>query len=306
MGRIILAEDDEAMRRMVSEILTSAGHAVRSVPDGRRAIAEVRSEPPDLIVLDYRMGQLDGFQVCRTIKEDPRLEHVPVLILTAEGHVEDRIKGFAAGANDYLAKPFDARELLARVQALLRLSEQGRGLNPTTGLPGGIAIEREFERRHKREDRFTLCYFDLDYFKPFNDRFGFSTADLVIESLGTILKQLVAGTDHFAGHIGGDDFVVMCETSAARRLVEEAQVRFREALARHVPAEVVQKGAYRGRLRNGTDAEVPLTRIACALLHLDPANAPTLPELGELAAATKERAKSPEGGGVVEVEVRPD
>src|SRR5690606_12105334 len=108
------------------------------------------------------------------------------------------------------SKPFDARELIARVGALLRLSEQGRGLNPTTALPGGAAIEREFERRRMAGESFTLCYLDLDHFKAFNDRFGFATANAMIEELGRTLRQIVTGTEHSAGHIGGDDFVLMC------------------------------------------------------------------------------------------------
>src|SRR5690606_33240454 len=131
------------------------------------------------------------------------------------------------------AKPFDARELLARVGALLRLSEQGRELNPTSGLPGGPAIERELERRRNGSAHFTLCYLDLDYFKAFNDRFGFATANLMIEALGGILKDAVSGTGDFAGHIGGDDFVIMCAPEDARRMVENVQQRFSEAL-KHV------------------------------------------------------------------------
>lgn len=303
MGKIIFADDDEAMRRMVSDMLASAGHTVRTVSDGPTAIAGIRADPPDLVLLDYRMGAMNGFEVCQRIKEDPQFEHLPVLILTAESGVEDRIKGFAAGANDYLPKPFDARELLARVEALLRLSEQGRGLNPTTGLPGGASIEREFDRRRKGTARFTLCYLDLEYFKPFNDRFGFPTANAIIESVGRVLRRLVADTDHFAGHIGGDDFVLICETSAARSLVEEAQALFRELLVRHVPAEVVQKGSYRGRLRNGVEEDIPLTRINCALLHLDPRATPPFSELGEVAAGTKQQAKAARDTGIVEREI---
>jgi PleD family two-component response regulator len=303
MGKILFAEDDSAMRAMVTDILGSAGHSVQTVDDGSKALDEVRSETPDLVVLDYRMGNPDGFEVCRQIKSDPRLEHVPVLILTGENDVDDRIEGFAAGASDYLAKPFDARELLARVQALLRLTEQGRGLNPTTGLPGGGAIEREFERRRSRGAPFTLCYLDLDFFKPFNDRFGFPLANAVIEDLGRVLRDLTARKDHFAGHIGGDDFVLICERFAARPLVEEAQARFGQALLRRIPEEVAKAGVYRGRLRSGETGEVPVTRIAAALLHIEPASAPDFTRLGELAANAKDQAKEAAETRIVEVDV---
>src|SRR5262249_25461066 len=143
MSQILFAEDDDALRRMTAEVLASAGYRVRAVPNGTEALAEVSRQVPDLVVLDYRMGEPDGFEVGRRIKQDPRTAHVPVLILTAQGRIEDRLGGFDAGADDYLGKPFDVRELLARVSALLRLAARGRDRNPTTGLPGGEAIYAE-------------------------------------------------------------------------------------------------------------------------------------------------------------------
>lgn len=306
MGKILFADDDAAMRLMVTDMLTAAGHSVRTVDDGTAALKEIRLELPDLVLLDYRMGNVDGLEVCRKIKEDARTQHLPVLILTAESHVEDRIRGFAAGANDYLPKPFDHRELLARVQALLRLSEQGRELNPTTGLPGGIAIDREFERRRRRNESFTLCYLDLDFFKAFNDRFGFPVANGVIEALGNILQEAVAGTDSFAAHIGGDDFILMCDRASARHLVERTQKRFREVLGRLIPAETLSRGSYVGRQRSGEEVEVPLTRIAAAMLHLEGKKMPPLAELGEVAADAKNKAKQSIATGIVELEIGAD
>jgi DNA-binding response OmpR family regulator len=302
-ARIIFAEDDEAMRSMVTDVLTAAGHAVVAFADGGSAIDRIKAEPPDLVLLDYRMGTPDGFEVCRRIKDDPRLEHVPVLLLTAENDVEDRIEGFEAGADDYLPKPFDARELVARVRALLRLSEQGRALNPTTGLPGGAAIEREFDKRHQAGRPFTLCYLDLDHFKAFNDRFGFATANALIEDLGHTLRRIVSGTDDFAGHIGGDDFVIMCAPQAARPLVRRAQLGVLDALHRHVSPDILERGAYAGRLRDGQAAQVPLTGLAAAILHLNPKTMPPLARLGEMAADAKQLAKQSPKDGIVEISI---
>lgn len=304
MGKILYAEDDEAMREMVTDMLTAAGHSVDTVSNGDAALARVQENLPDLVLLDYRMGEPDGFEVCRQIKNDPRLEHLPVLMLTAETDVEDRIGGFAAGANDYLPKPFDSRELLARVRALLRLSEQGRELNPTTGLPGGNSIEKEYEIRRGKGERFSLCYLDLDYFKPFNDRFGFPLANGLIDFMGRLLRKLVSGTGYFAGHIGGDDFVLMCDTTAARDLVERSQLGLREELKKLIPPEIVEKGTYRGKLRNGMDDEVPLTKISAAVLHLEPSTMPVMARLGEIAANAKRLAKESGESGIVEVDIR--
>lgn len=304
MSKILFAEDDRAMREMVTDVLTSAGHSVRTVPDGNAAIQAVKDDPPDIVLLDYRMGHPNGFEVCRQIKSDPGLEHLPVLMLTAESDVEDRIRGFEAGANDYLPKPFDARELLARVGALIRLSEQGRELNPTTGLPGGTAIDREFERRRLAGRPFTLCYLDLDYFKALNDRFGFAAANTLIENLGSILRRTTSGTDNFAGHIGGDDFVLICEPRSAHGLVVRVQDEFMKAVARVIPADVIAKGSYMGRLRDGKEEEVPLTRVAAAILRISSDSVPSLERLGEIAAEAKQQAKARTGDGIVTMDVK--
>jgi len=300
MSQILFAEDDDALRRMTTEVLSSAGHAVRAVPDGSAALAEVRRKAPDLVVLDYRMGEPDGFEVCRQIKRDPLLAHVPVLILTAQGGIEDRLGGFDAGADDYLAKPFDPRELLARVSALLRLAARGRDRNPTTGLPGGEAIYAELARRRGEGAPFAVVYFDLDHFKPFADRFGFAVADAAIREAGDAVIEAARGKEAFVGHVGGDDFVLFAPAGQARTLAEDAQRRFAEALPRHLSDEAPRSGSYHAIDRYGVEREFPLTRLSAAIVRIDPARWPDFGRLGETVAEAKRQAKA--GSGIVETD----
>ena len=291
MSEILFAEDDAAMRQMVADLLETAGHRVRLARTGAEALDALGRGIPELVILDHRMPPPDGLEVCRRIKTNPRLEHVPVLMLTAEASADQRIEGFGAGADDYLAKPFDARELLARVTALLRLTRQGLDRNPTSGLPGGGAIRREYDRRRGEATEFALCYFDLNDFKPFGDRFGFSLGDRVIRAAGDSLVA-AAGEEGFVGHVGGDDFLAICAAARARPLVDTALRRFHAALQKHVPPEVWEAGSYRATDREGRVRDVPLTRLAAAVLYLDGARAPSLDELGETVAATKALAKA--------------
>lgn len=302
MSEIVFADDDAAMREMVGEVLRSAGYRARLISEPPAALGEIRRSPPDLVILDYRMGPPDGMSICRDLKADPRLEHLPVLILTAESGVEDRIQGFDAGANDYLAKPFDARELLARIGALLRLTRQGLDRNPTSGLPGGEAIQREFDRRSALGLPFTVSYLDLDHFKPFGDRFGFALGDRVIQEVGRILAG-VAPPDAFAGHIGGDDFILMSDREVARPTVEEVQAEFRARLAELLPPEVVAAGSYRAADREGKEREFPLTRIAAGIVHLAPGSVDSLADLGERVAEVKRQAKRAPADGIAELEL---
>jgi PleD family two-component response regulator len=307
MSDILFADDDAPMRRMVADLLRSAGYHVRLAENGRRALEEIRNAPPDLALLDYRMGEPDGFQVCQEIKHDSRLAHLPVLILTAESSMDDRMEGFDAGADDYLPKPFDPRELLARIRALLRLAREGRDRNPTTGLPGSEAVEREFGRRLRLREPFALCYIDLDYFKPFNDRFGFAVADLVIRAAGDAVASAAAERGAFAGHIGGDDFVAICDRGQGRSLVASARSAFGAALPRYVDEKVIEAGSYLGSDREGRVRTIPLTRLSAAVVQVEPDGTRSLMELSELMARTKLRAKDEADGiAVASYPVRPD
>lgn len=302
MADVLYADDDDMAREMVASVLAARGHSVRVVKNGGEALAEVRRSPPDLVLLDYRMGEPDGFAVCRELKESGRHGHIPVLILTGEGEMDARLEGFGAGADDYLAKPVDSRELVARVGALLELSRRALHRNPSSGLPGGEAIGREFDLRRARGEPFAVCYLDFDNFKPFGERFGFAVSDAVIRDLGDLLRRLTEEPDAFAGHVGGDDFIVFCRPAEARPLVEEVQRRLGERLGAHLPAEVVRAGRYLGRDRSGQEREFPLTRISAAIVKLAPGAPLSLHDLGVAVSGLKDQAKRSGSGGIVEVE----
>ena len=303
MAEILYADDDELAREMTASILGARGHVVRLVRDGRAALAEVRRSAPDLVLLDYRMGEPDGFAVCREIKRSGRHGHIPVLILTGEGEIDTRLRGFDAGADDYLAKPVDSRELAARVAALLELSRRGLHRNPSSGLPGGEAIDREYEARREGGLPFAVCYLDLDNFKPFGERFGFSVSDAVIRELGDLLRLLTEEPDAFAGHVGGDDFIVFCRPEDARALVREVQRRLAVRLPAHLPEEVARAGSYLGRDREGVEREFPLTDVSAAIVRLPARPRATLPELGERVSELKDAAKRSGRGGIAELEL---
>jgi PleD family two-component response regulator len=304
MSEILFADDDDELRRMVGDLLRHAGHSVRVAENGTVALAEVRRAAPDLVILDYRMGNPDGFTVCRTIKDDPRVAHVPVLILTGESRIEDRLGGFEAGADDYLAKPFDARELLARVTALLRQAQRALDRNPTTGLPGGEAIQREIERRRVEAAPFSVVYFDLDDFKPFADRFGFAVADEAIREAGRSIAATAEGrSDTFVGHVGGDDFVLVCPADDGREQARIARARFSQALPKHVPEDAVRAGVYRAADRAGVEREFSLTRLSAAVIRVDPARWTSMEHLGERVAEAKHRAKASGAAGIAESEL---
>ncbi|HEY0959370.1 MAG TPA: phosphate regulon transcriptional regulator PhoB [Novosphingobium sp.] len=119
---ILVVEDDIALCELLTWNLGAEGYDVRSTGDGEEALLMVREQAPDAIILDWMVEQVPGIEVCRQLRKDKATARVPILMLTARGEEEDRIRGFKTGADDYVTKPFSPRELMARVEALLRRS----------------------------------------------------------------------------------------------------------------------------------------------------------------------------------------
>jgi PleD family two-component response regulator len=298
---LLFADDSEPMRAMVRDLLSAGGYEVSTVPDGVAALAAVAEREPDLLLLDIDMPALSGLDVCRTVKSNPFTAHIPVLMLTGQGSVEYKVEGFDAGADDYLPKPFDPRELRARVQALLRLVRREGDRNPTSGLPGGRAIDEELARRVAAGVTFSVCYLDIDNFKPFADAFGFVAADSVIHAIGRALLEVAreATVPTFVAHIGSDDFLLVTGTGEATSVAERSQRRFREVVEQVVGPEAVRSGTFRGVGRDGAVRDFPIARLSVAVLDVDPARWKSATSLGAEAARLKSEAKHLGGGTIV-------
>jgi diguanylate cyclase (GGDEF)-like protein len=303
---LLLADDNEEMRLMLRDLFRSSGHEVALAEDGLAVLSAIQQREPDLVILDHSMPGMNGFEVCRRVKQNPFTSRIPVLMLTAQSAVESKVEGFAAGADDYLAKPFDPRELRARVQALLRLVQRESDRNPTSGLPGGRAIDHEITARIERGESFAVCYLDLDYFKPFADTFGFAIADEVIRGLGAAIRESAAaggeeGKD-FVGHIGGDDFIILTAPGRAESFVQECTTRCRRVIEDAVGEDARRAGGFTGVDREGQVRRFPLARISSAILLVQPESWVNIAHLGMRAADVKRRAKA-RGPGTMLVEI---
>ncbi len=212
MHRILVADDDPDIVRFVRVNLELEGFDVLTASDGRSAVDQVLEHQPDLVLLDVMMPEMDGITALRRLRSHPGAANTSVILLTAKALPEDRVRGLELGADDYVTKPFDVSELLARVKAVLRRTQAMRDVSPLTGLPGNHQIATELERRIEAGEKFALVQADLDNFKAFNDHYGFMRGDQVITFTAKALLQArdqIAEADSFVGHIGGDDFVAI-------------------------------------------------------------------------------------------------
>ncbi len=212
--RILIVDDDPDILQFVRMNLELEGFTVQTADGGQEALETARNTPPDLVLLDIMMPEMDGLTVLRRLRTMPATMNVAVILLTAKALAEDRVKGLDLGADDYVTKPFDLEELVARVKTVLRRAQAMRDLSPLTGLPGNFRISRELEQRVEKEAPFALVHADLDNFKAFNDHYGFMRGDTVIKfTAHSLLEAATACGDQeaFVGHVGGDDFIAIVD-----------------------------------------------------------------------------------------------
>jgi diguanylate cyclase (GGDEF)-like protein len=266
--RILIVDDDRDICRYVEVNLTLEGYEVYVEHDGEAAVATARRVQPDLILLDVMMPGLDGFAVCKQLRSDPRTANAAIVMLTAKALSADKVLGLTAGADDYIAKPFDPPELVARVAAVLRRSRRMRDVSPLTGMPGNFQISAELERLVASGTHYAVIYADLDNFKAYNDTYGFLRGDEAIKATGRLITEVLArhpGEPQFAGHIGGDDFVLIVPPEAAEAIAAELVAGF-DALAPSLydPADR-ERGYIEVRDRRGHVHRYPIMTISMGI-----------------------------------------
>ncbi|HWM88891.1 MAG TPA: response regulator [Kofleriaceae bacterium] len=229
LKKIVVAEDDDAIAHLVNMALGDAGFLCLRARDGAEAVSLVRVHVPDLLVLDVMMPRLSGLEVARKIKSDVILSRTPILMLTALTTVDNKVEGFEAGADDYLVKPFDIRELSARVHALIRASRRERDRNPITNLPGSSAMEDLVAAVIKGGREVSVLHFDVTEFDNFADQVGFGHTEAMVAELGQLVLECGRGrAAEFVGHLGGVDFIAVVARDQAESLAGEVIAAFRQ------------------------------------------------------------------------------
>ncbi|MDQ3985145.1 MAG: response regulator [Actinomycetota bacterium] len=240
---ILVADDDEDIVRFVEVNLRLEGFDVAPAADGAEALRQAEDLVPDLVLLDIMMPEMDGFEVCQRLRASTRTKHIPIIMLTAKSLSADKVVGLTSGADDYIIKPFDPIELVARVKSALRRVREMRAVNPLTQLPGNVQVQEEVAKRVAGGLPFALMYVDLDNFKAFNDHYGFLRGDEVIKSLASCVEDAVKETGGgFVGHVGGDDFVALVDPDVSEEVARSLIRRWDERVTRLYDSEDLGRG----------------------------------------------------------------
>lgn len=300
-ARILVVDDDDSVRAICREILTQAGYAVRVLANPEPAPAEARRFRPDLILLDVMMPVVDGFRTAERLRADPVTALTPIIFLSAKGETADKVRAFRSGAEDYVVKPFDAAELVARVGKALARSARERDASPSTLLPGPDAVAEEVGRRIDAGDRASVCcYLDLDNFKAFNDYFGMARADSVIRQTGDLIRDGVRRLGQpgdFIGHIAGDDFVLVVDGARADALCLDLLDRFDRLIPLYYDPTERARGSIEALDRYGVTRQFPIMTVSIAAVEL--AGRTSFAEVAAAAAVGKSLAKGVPGSTYV-------
>ncbi|MEN3611858.1 response regulator [Plantactinospora sp. ZYX-F-223] len=299
---ILVVDDDEDIVRFVSFNLRLHGFEVAQASDGQEALEVIERRRPDLAVVDLRMPRIDGLELTRRLRANPMTSALPVIMLTAKGLTVDKVHGLTAGADDYLVKPFDTAELVARISSTLRRNKEFREVSPLTGLPGNTRVRREIGDRVRSGVDYAVGYIDIDRFKSVNDRYGFVRGDEFISALARSLHRAVVSVGlppAFLGHIGGDDFVIVCAPEQVRPLTERAVVDFEKTADELYDPEDAKRGYVELKDRRGNIQRAHLVTLSIGVSLSVPERRFTDPlEVIAAASEMKTVAKSQPGSYV--------
>lgn len=295
--RILIVDDDPDIRDVLKITLTQEGYEIMEAPDGQEGLKLAQTKNPDLVICDFKMPKMDGKEVCKVLKKDILLSHMPIIMLTGKGDISDRVGGIDAGADDYIVKPFEPQELIARIKMIIRRTQRDLEANPLTRLPGNVSILSELQRKLEQNSLYAVCYIDLDKFKAYNDKYGFEHGDEVIKESARIFIRVtkdIGNPDDFIGHIGGDDFVIITTPDKVDAICERVISEFDKASPTFYSEQDRKAGFIVARDRKGVEIKVPLLSISMGVVSNEKRKITHVAEIGEIGAELKQQAKNVE------------
>lgn len=292
--KILIIDDSYFSVKCITDALTAADYEVIHALKGEEGLRMVREEKPDLVLLDVVMPDMNGFEVCRILREAESNNLMPIIMLTSQDDQEDKLIGLELGADDYITKPFNDREMLSRVRNTLRRMDRNREANPLTGLQGNLGIQREITYRIEKGFPFAIIYADLDNFKAYNDAYGFAKGDIAIKLTADILTDQVrdyGNPDDFIGHIGGDDFILITGLENAEKICNGIIFQFDRRIIELYTKEDLEAGCIVTLNGLGETIKYPIVSISLAVVTNESRSFKNHFQVAEIAAELKRRVK---------------
>jgi DNA-binding response OmpR family regulator len=245
--KILIVEDDIDVAEMVTAYFRAQGYEVLTVNWGEDGVRSCQTNHPDLVILDIRLPDIDGYEVARRLRSDRRTGDVPIIFLTEKRERADKLQGLELGADDYITKPFDIQELRLRVRNALQRISQGSLTNPVSGLAEGALVDERLSSA-MQTDGFSALLISLENLDSFRETYGFVASDDVLRAFSVMIQNTMAdvgGKDDFLGHLGPAEFVLTVHTVYLPTLQDRLRSRLTQSLDYFYPIKDRERASQR-------------------------------------------------------------
>jgi DNA-binding response OmpR family regulator len=246
---ILIVEDDLDIADMLNAYFRVQGYEVQTVNWGEDGVRACQTSAPDLLILDIRLPDIDGFEVARRLRENRKTREIPIIFLTEKRERNDRLKGLELKADDYITKPFDVQELRLRVRNALKRSRQGPLNNPVTGLPEGSLVDEAIQSSLEHGDT-VLLIVSLKNINRFREVYGFVASDDLLRAVSIMVRDTVrdqGASDDFVGHLTASDFIVITRNGHLPLLRDRVRKRLEQSFDYFYSDQDREMGTFRNK-----------------------------------------------------------
>ncbi len=299
-GRILVVEDDFDISNMLRIYFGGQGYEVQVAPRGNDALTMTRKQLPNLIVLDIMLPDMNGYDVCRELRETTRTSHIPIIFLTQKDERSDKIAGLELGADDYITKPFDIEELKLRVQNSINATNRVAQLNPISNLPMGRLIEDHLRNLMRSNKGWAYIDLKINNFDPFTEVYQFVAGDDVLRFMALLMNEVVdeLGTpEDFLGHPGKDNFVLITHSKTVDQFKQRLVERFDNEVKQHYSFIDRDRGYMLVPDPEQGERQVQLMNLSVGSVSTETNQFSDIREITELAAEDRRRGLSGEDAG---------
>ena len=242
--RILIVEDDLDLSEMLNAYFRVQNYDVLTAAWGADALRLSVEEPLDLIVLDIRLPDIDGYEICRQLRGQRQTQDTPIIFLTEKRDRVDKLHGLELGVVDYITKPFDIQELRLRIRNAISRAERPSLVNPVTDLPEGSVVEEHLQQLVLSNNRWATLVLSITSLGAFRDMYGFVAADDVLRAVALMVRNAVrefGSEDDFIGHLDTEEFIIITSADAIKNIRERLEVRLQQSREYFYPVRDRQK-----------------------------------------------------------------
>ncbi|MBI5958961.1 MAG: response regulator [Chloroflexi bacterium] len=243
-SRILIVEDDLDLAEMLNAYFRVQGYDVQTAAWGEDAVRITQDDPPDLVVLDIRLPDIDGYEVCRRLRSHRRTQDVPIIFLTEKRDRVDKLSGLELGVVDYITKPFDIQELRLRVRNSLRRATLTSLVNPVTNLPEGSTVDEKLNGLLFSDQTWAVLMMTITGLDDFRELYGFVASDDVLRAVSLMMNNAVrefGSEDDFIGHLAPHDFIIITGETQLAPIRERIELRLRQSMEYFYPLKDREK-----------------------------------------------------------------